>query len=434
MEQLSKNNKNNRLIGRIVALNSGDVSDCCTLVKTQTKTMQLNINAVGKNNGNVSGIVLDKLQFEQSEQSYNVKVPTDNSDNFETVTISTADELIDFARKLNSGDVETAKAFVKLQNDIDLKGKEWEPLGNDVGNAFSGVFDGNRNTISNFVIKGKSTAKGFFGYLKGEVYNLTVNCVITGKNTGAGETCGGIAAHNDGGTIGNCAAVVGLVGLICGKGKYGALVGSNTGKIFRCYTAGLIRLKTIKWYIGFPILSLIALIVVALLLPTSETLPMFVPLPNDPGIQRIPGQVGMTEGNAVSLRFERVISVDTSTGLCLLNMVHPGTSTHNMVVQICITDAQAFEIMGSAGRSDADQRKLGENPMYDPENHRMVLAESGNIPPGYRLESIPLLSQPNGAVIPAGEYDAIAYLTFYNPESNARVMVETQFAVTLQVK
>ncbi|MCL2072251.1 MAG: hypothetical protein FWH07_08525, partial [Oscillospiraceae bacterium] len=92
------------------------------------------------------------------------------------------------------------------------------------------------------------------------------------------------------------------------------------------------------------------------------------------------------------------------------------------------------EIMGSAGRSESDQRKLSENPMYDPENHRTVLAKSGSVPPGYRLESIPLSEHPNGAVLPRGEYDAIVYLTFYNPDSNARVMVETQFAVTLQVR
>jgi Cu2+-exporting ATPase len=82
---------------------------------------------------------------------------------------------------VNKGDKKFTKANVRLESDIDLNGREWEPIGNARTVAFSGVFNGNGYVIKNFSIKSKNKEnKGFFGFLKGEVYNLTVDCIIKG--------------------------------------------------------------------------------------------------------------------------------------------------------------------------------------------------------------------------------------------------------------
>ncbi|MEG0756559.1 MAG: hypothetical protein RR450_09185, partial [Oscillospiraceae bacterium] len=121
----------------------------------------------------------------------------------QVTVIATADELWELAQKINEGDRELAGACIRLEDDISLGGKEWIPIGRDRTCAFCGIFDGGGHTIQNFVIKDKKTEnKGFFGFLKGgEVYNLTVDCHMKG-----GTCSGGIAAQNEDGIIGCCAA------------------------------------------------------------------------------------------------------------------------------------------------------------------------------------------------------------------------------------
>jgi hypothetical protein len=348
--------------------------------------------------------------------------------------ISSAEELIELSRAINEGDHSLASGTIRLEEDIDLGGKEWEPIGNDLSRAFKGTFDGCGHTIKNFVIKSKQTkAKGFFGYLKGEVYNLTVECRIRDKHRGI---AGGIAAFCEEGVIGCCAAVANIR---CGRGgRYGGLVGANTGRIFHSYSAGKITSVKIPWYWLLPLLPLLLLLLL-FLFPragtNADSLPVFAPVPQDIGIIAIPGaaEPQVTDGNFVSFQFENKIDVNTTTGECLLNFMNPGTSNHDMVVQLQITDAQAISIMGSTGRSDEEQQKLEANPKYDPENYRTILAESGAIPPGFQLQNLTLIEQPNGATLPPGEHSAIVYLIFYNMETHNRAMVESQLPVVISV-
>ena len=55
------------------------------------------------------------------------------------------------------------------------------------------------------------------------------------------------------------------------------------------------------------------------------------------------------------------------------------------------------------------------------------------MPPGYRLDNLRLMEQPNGAVIPPGQYDAIAFLIFYDIHTNSRAMLESQLPVAINV-
>ncbi|MDD3369155.1 MAG: hypothetical protein PHP50_09770 [Lachnospiraceae bacterium] len=77
-------------------------------------------------------------------------------------------------------------------------------------------------------------------------------------------------------------------------------------------------------------------------------------------------------------------------------------------------------MLGSTGRTAAEQAEIEATPGYDPETYRMVLAEFGAIQPGYELADLRLVEQANGATIPPGSYNAIIYLIFYDMETNDR--------------
>lgn len=76
------------------------------------------------------------------------------------ITIETAEELAGVAKKVNEGTTYEG-VVIRLANDIDLKNKEWTPIGYgsshydgsaESGKAFKGIFDGNGKTISNLKI------------------------------------------------------------------------------------------------------------------------------------------------------------------------------------------------------------------------------------------------------------------------------------------
>lgn len=343
------------------------------------------------------------------------------------VRISTPEDLLDLAKKINDGDRTLASAHIQLANDIDLGGREWTPLGRERTLPFYGLFDGAGYTVKNFVIKSKKIEnKGFFGFLHGEVYNLTVDCNIKG-----GNVAGGIAAicETDA-VIGCCAAIINISGK---KGNYGGLAGRNSGRIFHSYAAGKITFLVIPWIFGLPVL----LLLLFLLYPNQNTniLPSFAPVPYDPDQDPIPGEIiePNADGNFASFQFEEQIDVDLATGLCKFGFKNPGNSNHNIVIQLQFTDEQAIRIMGSTGRTEEDQKKLDDNPDYDPTVNRMNIAESGAIQIGYQLENLRLVEQPNGAAIPPGEYNAIVYLVFYDIETNERAMLESQLPVVISV-
>ena len=86
------------------------------------------------------------------------------------VQISSAEDLISFAALVNSGDDFTGKT-VSLNNDIDLSGYKWIPIGSPA-HPFTGVFDGHGYTISGLSIEKVGTENidlyvGLFGNILG---------------------------------------------------------------------------------------------------------------------------------------------------------------------------------------------------------------------------------------------------------------------------
>ena len=65
-----------------------------------------------------------------------------------------------------------------LKNDIELT-SEWTPIGTGSASYFAGTFDGNGHTISGLDVDIDAGPAGLFGYLVGEVKDLTVEGKIS---------------------------------------------------------------------------------------------------------------------------------------------------------------------------------------------------------------------------------------------------------------
>lgn len=96
--------------------------------------------------------------------------------------ISSKEDLLLMAQSINTGNY--CDSHYKLTCDIDMNGAEWTPIGdltskNSYNAVFSGVFDGDGHTVSNFVITSSSTQYvGFFGYcLNAKIENLNIDSV-----------------------------------------------------------------------------------------------------------------------------------------------------------------------------------------------------------------------------------------------------------------
>lgn len=334
------------------------------------------------------------------------------------LSIKDAKNLFLFAEMVNNGDKRFVNAKVRLDADIDLKGKTWVPIGIDRGCAFCGVFDGNGYSVTNFVIKDDHYAKkGFFGYLKGDVFNLTIDCQIRGDGC-----VGGIAAVNEG-TIGCCGATVGLYG----KGSdlnAGGLVGMNNGHIFQSYAAGKIKLLMIP-VIPIAVVASSAMVLSAAVFSGTSGSgdSIYNPVEKDPNQEQIagdnttqPDHTGSTEAGsseddtesgqlAHSLGFtlSHSVSILLDSGDCLLDFSNPADNTNSMVIKLSI-----------------------ENE----DGSRTAIAKSGAILPGYQVRSISLL---DGVTLDAGEYTGYVTLIPYDIVTNDKSMIETELPVSLSI-
>ena len=158
----------------------------------------------------------------------------------------------------------------KLMADIDLSnftGTTFNIIGTDYDNAFTGVFNGNGHTISNFtympsggeyiglfryvgnwganaVIKDlgliapdveAGTENWGVGSLVGYLRESTITaCYVEGATVSGEWFVGGLVGSNRNGTITNCYAT----GSVEGNSSVGGLVGYNWGTISDCYSTG----------------------------------------------------------------------------------------------------------------------------------------------------------------------------------------------------
>ncbi len=166
-----------------------------------------------------------------------------------TLVIDTADELMDFAANVNSGETYRGQT-VALGDNINLSGKTWVPIGSgsdEYGSkyTFEGTFDGRGYTISTLTIDSPSSAhvQGLFGRLDypGTVKNFTLVSVaidVTGAFNDSSNryahrdhAVGGVVAYNGSGALVQNVTVSGSIGGIV---AVGGIVGYNSGTIEDC--------------------------------------------------------------------------------------------------------------------------------------------------------------------------------------------------------
>lgn len=154
--------------------------------------------------------------------------------------ISTIDDLHEIKTVTEGGVV----AYYKLENDIDLSGIPWTPIGNS-DTPFSGHLDGNGHAILNLAIEGTDIRTGLFGTAKdATVDNLTIqNASVHGPSI-VGTLFGqGFSSTVSNITLKNCSVeggsfIGGLAGAFtastvsgCSSDGYVLSHGSNTGGI-----------------------------------------------------------------------------------------------------------------------------------------------------------------------------------------------------------
>ena len=151
-------------------------------------------------------------------------------------TITTEAELKKFANSVNTGESTYTNAYVKLADNSNITITDsWTPIGN-AEHKFTGVFDGNDNTIT-FSTVTDGDYVGLFGINEGTIKNVKVAGTITSDTELA--FVGGVAGLNRG-TITNCESNVTITAN--GVNSYaGGIAGvMQNGTIESCKNSGAI--------------------------------------------------------------------------------------------------------------------------------------------------------------------------------------------------
>lgn len=146
-----------------------------------------------KTAGNAYQDLTCKLAFTINAVQGNTVVENPDED---ITYIYTATDLILFEKSVNNGGNGYSGKTVKLMDNVDLAGIEWNPVGQTGSTQFQGTFDGNGYTISNMTVNNPSestnVSSGFFGWLEntsGVVVNnvkfKNANVTVSNNNFGA---------------------------------------------------------------------------------------------------------------------------------------------------------------------------------------------------------------------------------------------------------
>ncbi len=119
-----------------------------------------------------------------------------------TYAITSVDDMMNLASFVNSGNTCEGLMFLVTVTELDFAAVgNFEPIGHE-GRRFAGMFNGQGVVIKNLKIEQEEfSCVGLFGYLTGQVSNVTLDssCTISG-----GEYVGGIVGKCWGGSVINC--------------------------------------------------------------------------------------------------------------------------------------------------------------------------------------------------------------------------------------
>ena len=172
----------------------------------------------------------------------NYKEPSINAET-RTVSITSAAELAWVAYRCMHGTT-FAEYTILLENDIDLSGHLWMPIGgrNQDGNggynttAFAGVFDGQGHSITGLTIYDTSTDLSRYHALFGSISSATIqNLLVVGANITAHVCCGILVGNvsSDSATLLNC----GVTGTVNAQfsNNVGVLIGNGICNVYNCF-------------------------------------------------------------------------------------------------------------------------------------------------------------------------------------------------------
>lgn len=138
-------------------------------------------------------------------------------------------------------------------------------------------------------------------------------------------------------------------------------------------------------------------------------------------------------GGAVSLIYSNQATASEGDGIATILFQNPAKSNQSIVIQLQITDKELIEKLGKTGRTDKEKAKIEGAEDYDSEKNRMIIAESGLIPPGHKLTTLELKALPDGTVLPKGNYNAVFYILAYDKDTNERAVVNMQIPISLTI-
>ncbi len=189
--------------------------------------------------------------------------------NTRTITIYSGEGLKVAADEVNSGNTDIN---ITLDNDIDLTGINWTPIGT-YDNPYTGTFDGGNHTITGLTVTTSNIYAGLFGYLGsgGKVKDVTLkevkiesdndmsdvggvagwsygtleNCSVSGSVSGRGQNSivGGVVGYQSGGSITGCSSST-TVNAGCIAGGVAGCTYSAT--LTGCYATGDVTLESIN--------------------------------------------------------------------------------------------------------------------------------------------------------------------------------------------
>lgn len=152
-------------------------------------------------------------------------------------TISTYQDLKDFANKINSGNT---GVYGKLTANIEIS-ESWTPIAN-----YTGIFDGDNHTITygtGFGFSANSNGVyGLFAINRGTIKNLTISGNVTVTISTDLDFAGSIAGANFG-TIENCKNSVNFVSS-AKNANIGGISAVSSGTITSCQNSGTITIYT----------------------------------------------------------------------------------------------------------------------------------------------------------------------------------------------
>lgn len=163
--------------------------------------------------------------------------------------INSVQDLLYMAEKINEGDTAYTGACYFLANDIDCEGTQLNVIGdgNTSTSYFSGVFNGNDKTISNYTMQTTDSAYvGFFGWVVADsassatsaIYNLTLeNFSIDASAQEKSMFCGSLIGYSIGATISQCNAYNGTM-QINGDDEFSNYAGGLIGLAQATYLQG----------------------------------------------------------------------------------------------------------------------------------------------------------------------------------------------------